>query len=214
MSLSSWVYLFRHGRSASNEQAGVICGRCELTPLVEQGVAEAAELGRHLLRSGLAPSSIFSSPTVRARSTAKVALATAEISMSVIEDERLHEQCVGMWVGKLGVEVFTDDCLLKIEKAGKDFRPPNGESMNDVGRRMLAWLTDISLDVDDGPVLAFTHGGAIRALASTIHDWSHARTYATRPPNASVSLLRRRAGGWHAEYLGRHAAEAFTSVVE
>jgi broad specificity phosphatase PhoE len=125
------------------------------------------------------------------------------LPLEEIIDERLHEQDVGEWAGLRGEVVFRGEVLRSIETLGKGFRPPGGESMTDVGRRMARWLEDLT-DGADGPnvVLAFTHGGAIRSLASYLGGWSHSRTYGTRPPNVSISVATRREGGARVHYVG------------
>jgi broad specificity phosphatase PhoE len=186
------VFLVRHGRSMANDQADLIGGRCLLSPLTPVGRQEAEEVGRALRDRGIVPQLVHTSPAVRALDTAFLALARMDCSNRVVVDERLHEQDVGEWAGCAASQVYDDEVLRRLQQQGKDFRPPGGESMNDVGRRMAAWLDDLP-NGEGRPVvvLAFTHGGAIRALASRIHQWSHARTYETRPANASVSMVTR-----------------------
>ena len=205
--MSTRVYMFRHGRSVANETAGYVWGRCIDSPLAGPGVGEASRLGSWLRRSALAPARIFSSPTVRARRTAELAATRLTARLEIIEDPRLHEQDVGQWSGRAAIDVFTPACLRDIEKNGKDFTPPGGESMNDVGRRMLTWL-DEQLTPADLIVFAFTHGGAIRALASTLHELSHAEAYPIRPANGSVSLVCLQDDrSWRFAYLGRDPAD-------
>jgi probable phosphoglycerate mutase len=177
----------------ANDRVGVIGGRCPLSPLTKAGRLEAENLGRSLGGARIVPDFVHTSPAVRARDTAYLALAKMNHSTRVVVDERLHEQDVGEWADRMGSEIYNDEVLRRSQALGKDFQPPGGESMNDVGRRMAAWLDDLPNGEEVRPVvvLAFTHGGAIRALASRIHQWSHARTYNTRPANASVSMVTR-----------------------
>jgi broad specificity phosphatase PhoE len=70
---------------------------------------------------------------------------------------------------------------------------------------MSGWLADTrsALGDDGATVFAFTHGGAIRSLAASLSGWSHEQTYATRPANASVSLINEIAPRvWSFEYVG------------
>lgn len=124
----------------------------------------------------------------------------------MVVDSRLHEQHVGEWVGLRGEGVFGGEVLRRVQAQGKAFRRPGGESMNDVGQRMARWLDDLP-DGDSGRthvVVACTHGGSIRSLASHLHGWSHAQTYGTKPPNASVALVTRRGGNAGFQYVGRN----------
>lgn len=203
------VYLFRHGEALNNVQGHLIGGRADEAPLVETGIEQAERLGETLLEKGLVPDEVYSSPARRARETGERALKAMGLEIPIIEDERLHEQATGDWTGRVAAEVFTEEQVREIELLGKDFRSPNGESMNDVADRMQAWIESLS----DGPahnprtVFAFTHGGAIRSLASGMLDWSHAQTYQTRPDNTSVSTFKQVDGLWQPEHIGLSAAE-------
>ncbi|SNT47949.1 histidine phosphatase family protein [Rhodococcoides kyotonense] len=211
------VYLVRHGRSESNATSNTILGRCESSPLVSSGVDQARRVGVSLSKAGLLPAAVYSSPTVRARSTADLALQAAGLTGSgaeVVEEAALHEQDVGAWFGRVASLTFDDEVLAQIARSGKDFRPPGGESMNDVATRMLEWLDSLTVPFPPpgpGPVLAFTHGGAVRALVSRLRGWTHAQTYATKPSNCSVTLVSSGADRmWRCEFLALTADEAFT----
>jgi broad specificity phosphatase PhoE len=211
MNESIEIYLFRHGRSLCNEIPRIVTGRSTPSPLVAQGVAEARRLGEILMASRVAPNVVYASPAVRAIRTAEIVIQRMGLSTAIVRDERLHEQDFGDWVGRMTTDIFAGDSRRIIEACGKAFRPPNGESMNDIGKRMMSWLKDVSSGNASAPatVFAFTHAGAIRALASALHSWSHAQTYQTLPSNTSVSLIRCRSGAWRFEYVGRDAAEVF-----
>lgn len=210
-SLSTKIYLFRHGRSAANEVPGYVWGRCVNSSLAATGVSEALRLGTYLRRHAVVPNQVFASPTVRARRTADLAMAWACPVPVIANDPRLHEQDVGLWAGRPVDEVFTSACLRDIEYRGKDFRPPDGESMNDVAQRMVSWLLDLPR-TEDYTAFAFTHGGAVRALASALHNLPHAQAYPIQPPTSSVSLLLAcRQESWRFSYIGCDPADALTN---
>ena len=157
--------------------------------------------------AGIEPDFVFCSPALRAFDTARLALSASGNDACIETDERLHEQDVGSWVGRLATDIFDEACMADVRALGKDFRPPGGESMNDVGRRMCDWLASLTRlrrgDVDP-VVVAFTHGGAIRALASLLLHWTHSRTFAEKPANGSVSLFEYGLGDdtWSVRSLG------------
>lgn len=186
------VFLFRHGEAQNNIDSHLITGRGDSVPLTTTGAEQATKLGELLGESGLSPDVIFSSPALRARKTAELALRSMGLTQGVVIDERLHEQHTGDWTGRIAKEIFTKEQISEIESKGKQFKSPNGESMNDVGYRMYDWLNENS---NSGVVFGFTHGGAIRCLASKILNWSHAQTYQTQPGNTSVSVFRRKLEG-------------------
>jgi alpha-ribazole phosphatase len=159
------------------------------------------------------PVLVFYSPTVRTRRTADLAMVASRARAPMLEDARLHEQHVGDWFGQSASATFDNECLAGIEREGLDFRPPGGESFHDVGARMLAWLDDLPYLADgpDSDVLAFTHGGAVRCLLSKLLGWTHAETYATKPANASITVLSRGASEqWAVEWVALTPADAIT----
>lgn len=205
MKYSAEVFLFRHGEARNNIDAHLITGRGDNVPLTPLGVEQAERLGRSFRELGILPDVIYSSPALRARSTAELALKSMGIAKDLIIDERLHEQHTGDWTGRLAKEIFTKEQISKIEAKGKKFKSPNGESMDDVGSRMYEWLDDNS---NSGTVFGFTHGGAIRCLASELLDWTHAQTYQTQPGNTSVSIFRKKPEGvWEVHEIAIDARE-------
>lgn len=188
-----------------NTRPHIISGRSSDTPLTENGMKQARRLGGYLSRQGVTPSRVHVSPALRTIRTAEVALETMGLGMEPIIDEELHELDSGDWVGAVRSEKYTQAVQEQITKQGKDFKPPGGESMNDVGRRMLRWLnhnTDGGIR-DDGRVFVFTHGVAIRCLASALHGWTQSETYHTAAGNVSISLFKCENGRWRLEYIGR-----------
>lgn len=175
------------------------------SPLVELGRQQAMAVGKALLDSAITPSMVFSSPAVRAMETARIALTACRAAVPIRIEPQLHEQDVGRWAGRRSAEVFDDVCMATIGTLGKDFRPPGGESVNDVGRRMNRWLESLSKrpGEDNRVVVGFTHGGAIRALESHLLGWTHARTFAEKPANGSVTVLEALPGPktWKVRFL-------------
>lgn len=204
------LYLFRHGEALNNVQSNMVGGRSDNAPLVENGVRQANDLGERLKVINLYPNEVYSSTAIRARQTGQIALDAMGVFIDIKLDERLHEQDTGDWTGCLAKDIFTEEMVNTIEASGKDFRSPNGESMNDVGRRMYDWAESLGSGTDDEAniVFAFTHGGAIRAFASRLYEWSHAQTYQTRPSNTSASIFRKIDDElWHMTALGVEAID-------
>lgn len=195
------LYVIRHAESAANASGShLIGGRSNETPLTEKGVEQAKQLGRYLLAKGVKPDFIYASPAIRTLETAQHALAEMSITSEVLIEDGLQELDQGRWVGQNRKDTYTDEVLAQIAVLGKGFKSDGGESMNEVGERMLMAISTIAdrHAAEAGTVtgVVFTHGVAIRCLASTIHDWSHKQTYETETPNASVSLFTRSVNGW------------------
>ena len=203
------VYLFRHAESMANVDRHLIGGRSNESELSELGVQQSQKLGGYIARATIKPVAIYASPAVRTFDTALIATSEAELDHSIKIDDRLQELSQGEWTGKDRAKLYTPKLLAEIRSKGKDFKAPGGESMNEVGERMLEAIDDFSFEnaprtLYEAPTIyVFTHGLAIRCLASYIHNWSHHRTYSTNVPNASITHFTRGGGNWRLQYLGR-----------
>jgi broad specificity phosphatase PhoE len=207
------LYVIRHAESAANASGShLIGGRSNESPLTEKGVEQAKYLGQYLLAKDITPDFIYSSPAVRTLQTAHYALTEMGIASEPTVDDNLQELDQGLWVGRNRKDTYTEEVLSNIQMLGKDFKSDGGESMNEVGERMLAAISSIAdRHAHEGEIVTgiiFTHGVAIRCLASRIHDWSHRRTYETETPNASVSLFTRSGGEWNVQSFAKNTRPA------
>jgi len=109
-------------------------------------------------------SKLYSSPSKRTLETAKKLWKGIE----VIEDNRLLEFDYGKAEG-LSLDSFSEkypEIILKWGK-GKDTCFPNGESTRDVLERLLFFLNDLTVDIDNkkiGSIGVVTHNGVLRCL--------------------------------------------------
>lgn len=201
------LYLIRHAESKANTEPHIIGGRSNHSPITEKGIEQAKQLGQHFLEKDIIPTQVFASPAVRTLQTAHYTLKTMGVKLTPKIDEALQEIDQGDWVGQNRLETYNEATLQEIKRLGKDFKAPNGESMNEGGDRLFGWVDrtiDVSEEiVDDQRVFVFTHGLVTRCLASNIHDWSHAKTFEKSTDNTSYSLFVYRDGMWQLEYLGK-----------
>ncbi|MEO7905312.1 MAG: histidine phosphatase family protein [Candidatus Saccharimonadales bacterium] len=199
------LYFIRHAESQMNTNPHLIGGRSNESPLTPRGVTQARLLGRYLREMDIIPSRIFSSPAVRTLETARHALGEMGLTGEPVIDDELQEMTQGDYVGRPRIDVYTSGVKREIQRQGKDFKLLGGESMNDVGERMLRWVqlnvpTSTSSEVER--TLVFGHGLAIRTLAATLYDWSQAQTFQSATDNTSITLLRSVGEQWQLEYLG------------
>jgi alpha-ribazole phosphatase len=201
------LYLIRHAESEANTKPHIVSGRSNNTPLTELGVNQAITAGRHLLQKGIIPSRVYSSPAVRTIQTAEHVLNEMGVAIKPIKVEALQELHQGDNVGRIRSDVYTDEVIDEIKRLGKDFKVPNGESMNEVGSRMFEWINSLSTvgekNTEVQKVFVFTHGVAIKCLASTLCNWSHEKTYKTITDNTSVSLFTLNDGKWKLDFIGK-----------
>ena len=154
MSSRPEVLLWRHGRTEWNA-AGRFQGQLD-SPLDETGRAQVAagalEVARH--RVGR----IVSSDSARALHTADALAHVTGLPVHV--DARLREVHLGEWSGLTREQVqerFPDEYAAWV--AGRDISRGGGETFAEVGARGWACVLEHLEMVDDGALVAVTHGG-------------------------------------------------------
>jgi probable phosphoglycerate mutase len=177
------IALLRHGPTDWNA-AGRIQGHIDM-PLSAAGAAQMAALR---LPRMLAPKRVFSSPMLRARQTAQ-ALGLADSTLAdLILDARLMEQNWGRWEGLTREEIIARDgaeCYVRAgARRGGAFRPPGGESTQEVLDRVAAFLRDVA--AGEGDAAAVTHLGVLRAAYTLATGWT---MDAPMPPELDVSRI-------------------------
>jgi 2,3-bisphosphoglycerate-dependent phosphoglycerate mutase len=172
---SEWpasLFVIRHGESTGNvaraaaERTGAaridIAQRDMDVDLSERGEEQAAALGRWLAGRGeRAPTVALSSPYVRTRRTAELALAAGGFDrVELVLDERLREREFG-WFDRLtrkGLMEFLPEEWERRIRLGKFYhRPPGGESWCDVALRIRSLLDTIGREYNGERVAIFTH---------------------------------------------------------
>lgn len=207
------TYLIRHGEAVINRRPDLLSGRSNSAPLTARGEAEARELGHLLRERGLIPTIAYTSPAVRARRTAEVALAEMGLVIALNVADALQELDQGEWEGAPRSATFDEPSIkARIKADGLDFKAPGGESMRETGARVLDWLSSPAAtqdpnQKDDNIVFAFSHIMAIRSAAALASGWSRPQAYEVAIPNTSLSLLEFHNDILQIVYLGRMAHE-------
>jgi broad specificity phosphatase PhoE len=164
------LYYVRHGVTDWNLQ-GRLQGRRD-TVLNERGRKQAIRCGEILrslfARTGHAPADYgyVSSPLTRARTTmhlVRTALALPPDEYAI--DPRLAEISFGDWEGLTYQDVLKrdKDVVEKREQNKWLFRPPGGETYEDVAARIAAWYATLDQDT-----VVTAHGGTARALTAVL----------------------------------------------
>ncbi|MEC5397910.1 alpha-ribazole phosphatase family protein [Uliginosibacterium sp. H1] len=178
--MTTSLLLLRHPPVAVG--AGTCFGRSDV-PLADD-VAAAADRLRALLPSQVR---IVSSPLARCRLLAE-ALGPCRL------DDRLMEMDFGDWemrsfdaIGRDAIDLWAADPM--------HFRPPGGESVIDMARRVIAALQD-ALAGDSSPLLLVSHGGPIRAILGHLLQLP-AELWQQQPvPHAALLRLEEQGGLW------------------
>lgn len=158
------VGLLRHGRTAWND-AGRMQGRADV-PLSAAG---RAQVRNWRLPPLLADARVACSPLARATETAAlVAQGNAEVVDALVEMDW------GAWEGATIASLSADHpvAFAAASARGPQFRPPGGETPDEVRQRVTAWLVAAARKGPVQPLLAVTHQGVIRALLAGVTGWN------------------------------------------
>jgi broad specificity phosphatase PhoE len=164
------LYYVRHGLTDWNA-AGRLQGQLDV-PLNSVGRAQAAHCGGILrdlfVRDGWPDPAhdYVSSPLVRARSSMEAMRATLGLPAAGYRQEpRLAEISFGEWEGLTYHEVTAREpgVAARREADKWNFRPPGGESYEQLALRVGAWLATVEREA-----VVCSHGGTGRALVALL----------------------------------------------
>jgi broad specificity phosphatase PhoE len=170
-------------------------------PLSEAGRLQAVALGRRLaaLPAAERPTTVVSSPYVRAAETARIAL--AEIGgLPISYDERLRDRETGvLWslTGRGIAARFPDEAARKKLTGKFYYRPPGGESWADVALRLRSVLSELERDHPDGRVLVVAHDAVVvltRYIVERLTEQQVLEIERTLVPNGSLTTWERQDG--------------------
>jgi len=154
------LILVRHGESVANAEGRFTRGPYE--PLSPQGRAEALARAR-CLQARHDPVALYTSPFVRALETAQ--LIGSVLGLEPVVVDALREQDFGSLRGR------PYDALDRVTRAREGpwrFRPPGGETLEEVLQRAGPALDAIAEQHLGSEVVVVSHGGVMAAL----HAWS------------------------------------------
>lgn len=165
------IYTIRHGETEANAE-GRFQGRYD-GRLNRNGIELAEETAAGIAKAGIRFDECFSSPLSRAAETARIVLeGSGNGSVPVHYDDRLMEVDVGGWDMVLisemkrtfiGAYLSNPFLLTKEQMRG-------GETMEEVCARTQGFLRELMSRNDDKCYLVSTHGCAVRAMCSFLHD--------------------------------------------
>ncbi len=151
--------LIRHGHTPWN-RAGKIQGRTD----IDLDPDAIKELQGYKLPLEWQSTNLVASPLTRAKQTAKIiADRPAELIPCLIEMNW------GDWEGLRGIDLKADpdSGFRDIEDWGWDYRPPHGESPQEVWDRIAPWVMNLKTDT-----IAVCHIGIMRMILAKAYDWN------------------------------------------
>ena len=183
------VYLVRHGQAFSNLDPAPRLPAEELDRLTPLGHEQAAETGRAL--APREPALILTSPAERARETAaEIREATGDVAVRT--EPRLRPLELGRSAS--GAPASWDERIAEW-KAGRDPVPPGGESLAQLGERVLAAVRDEQKRHASRALVVVAHSEVIGALLALARGEPAAKAYPFSVRNGSVSLVELNAEG-------------------
>lgn len=158
--------LVRHGESLANKET-FFAGQTDV-PLLESGVKQA-NLSAEFVKSNYNVDKIYSSDLIRAYSTAECF--SKVLGVEIIKDKGLREIYAGEWEGKQHSDLpalFPEEYgNLWLHHIGKVVTP-GGESVKELGERVITSLERIAKENPEKTVLIATHATPIRATQSIV----------------------------------------------
>ncbi len=192
------LYLIRHAESRLNEDGHLIGGRTNHAPLTTRGKEQAILLGQRLADGTVNFNEVYASPAVRTVQTAQIVCGTLDFPLdAIVQRKELQELSQGDWEGKSRDQIYTDAVLKEINRLPGLFRPPNGESQDDVEKRMYAFVQELIAKGTDITAGIFGHGMAFKCLLRGIMEFNHERTYKIALDNTSITRVKYTPRGWH-----------------
>ncbi len=152
------LYLLRHAQSEAN-QSGILAGPDNSVNLSYKGRNQSLKVSKHLKNIDFRE--IYCSPITRCIQTIEPFLGSRK-EIPLIHEERIKEMNYGSWNGKLLEELSKKRDWQKIQKAPSKFTFPDGESFNQLRKRVSSFLTDI--EGKDGSILIVSHGDVIKMI--------------------------------------------------
>ncbi len=146
------IILARHGETDWNLERRVQ-GHAD-APLNDTGRAQARALAAALAADRI--DAVYSSDLLRAHETARIVAQPRGLEVTAIRD--LRERHFGTWEG------LTDDEIFARYPEASSGSWGDGETREQMTRRVLDALSRISESHPDGHVLVVSHGGPLRAV--------------------------------------------------
>lgn len=187
-----YLYMIRHGETDWNKQ-GILQGSTDI-PLNACGIEMAEKTSAGLKKDNISFDRIFSSPYLRARTTAEII--AKDFGCAITIAPQLREMCFGKYEGHRICEFRRDQKYTEINKFFYDpahYRNEgDAESFEQVFARIQEFLTDSILPLENTceNVLLVCHGALIRALICLIHKMPLTAYWDIHLTNCGIKLAK------------------------
>lgn len=96
--MSLTIYIARHGQDEDNAN-GILNGQRDM-PLTKLGRQQAVDLGKEIIKDGITIDTVYASPLIRAKDTAKIVLDEIGLEKTPIILPKLIERDYGVMTGR------------------------------------------------------------------------------------------------------------------
>lgn len=178
------LFLIRHG-----ETPWTVAKRYQGTtdvPLTPKGIRQAKAIAHALRR--VRPTHLYSSTLRRARETAQ--RVARELGLRAVADKRLNEIHFGKWEGAYYNHLSKEKgASFRRWREGKLRKPPGGESVTSLARRVGQFLKEILKKHPNQTVAVISHGGPIKMFLFKVLKAESCSIWSFRIDPGSISLV-------------------------
>ena len=178
------LIMVRHGESEGNAiRRFTTSGEAKITDLGRRQALEAAQRIKQMFQ----PILVIASTFARARETGLII--AAEVSIPIEYEAEFREMSLGDLAGKPYESIANDPTF--DPKRSWTWRAPNGESHEDVLKRVAPVLDRVAAKYPDDEIVIVSHGGVMRAVwAHVTGKWENAHV----PPNCGIVVIEHQGG--------------------
>ena len=142
---------------------------------------------------------VFTSPLSRTIKTFEASRKNGFKLKSHFIDARIIEQNLGDWTGMKYLRLSNLTKRLSIFNKNwlfaENFRPPNGESFEDLYERVRLFINDLIKNSSEENIIIFSHGGPIRAAILLASNMSGRKNLSHHVDNLSLTKIQYN-NGW------------------
>jgi broad specificity phosphatase PhoE len=182
------LIMVRHGESEGNAiRRFTTSGEAKITELGRRQALEAAVR----IKLKFQPILVIASTFARARETGLII--AAELGIPIEYEEQFREMSLGDLAGK-PYDSIANDPTFDPQRSWV-WRAPNGESHEDVLKRVAPVLDAVAKKYPDDEIVVVSHGGVMRAVwAHVTGKWEDAHV----PPNCGIFVIEHHGGRYRA----------------
>ncbi len=186
------IYFIRHGQTVWNAE-----GRWQGwqdSPLTKKGEQQAAAAAEELVDLGI--THIYASDAGRAKKTAEIIGDRLTLKPSLVSE--LRERFYGDFEGQTTQEIsdqFPGTMFDESRDRRDTWRPPGGETLVEVGARVLTFIRQAAVKHPGGTIAAVTHAGVLRVLDGLSCGQPLDEIWDRVPPNCAIFGLKVNSAG-------------------